>query len=111
MGHDIKLFVYPVQDLEKAKKFYSKFLGVEPYVDGPYYVGFKVGNQEIGLDPNSKSMTPIGYIDVEDIKSYLQGLLDVGAEVVEDIRDVGGGLFVAQVKDDDENVLGLRQSP
>jgi hypothetical protein len=27
-------------------------LGVAPYVDAPYYVGFKVGELEVGLDPN-----------------------------------------------------------
>ena len=31
MTPSIKLIVYPVKDLEKAKSFYGKFLGVEPY--------------------------------------------------------------------------------
>jgi predicted enzyme related to lactoylglutathione lyase len=110
MAQNIKLFVYPVKDLETAKKIFTKFLGVNPYVDSDYYVGYRVGDQEIGLDPNSSSATPIGYIDVEDIKKYLQDLVDVGAEIVSDIKDVGQGLLVAQVKDTDGNILGLRQS-
>ena len=74
----------------------------------PYYVGYKVGDLEIGLDPNSK-VGPIAYADVKDIKSSFQALLKVGAQVVQDVKEVGGGLLIAQVKDVDGNVVGLRQ--
>ncbi len=40
-----------------------------------YYVGFKVGDQDIGLGPNghAKGMTgPVGYRNVNDIKKSLQ---------------------------------------
>lgn len=110
MAQNIKLIVYPVKDLEKARAFYGKFLDVEPYVDGSYYVGYRVGDQEVGLDPNSK-VGPIAYTDVLDIKSSLQAMIEVGAKVVQDIRNVGGGMLVAQVKDADGNVVGLRQQP
>jgi predicted enzyme related to lactoylglutathione lyase len=108
MARNIKLLVYPVKDVERAKAFYGKFLGVEPYVASPYYVGYKVGNQEVGLDPNSNA-GPIAYTDVEDIKSSLQAMIEVGAMIVQDVKDVGGGLLIAQVKDADGNVVGLRQ--
>jgi predicted enzyme related to lactoylglutathione lyase len=52
MMQRIPLIVYPVQEIERAKAFYSTLLGVAPYVDAPYYVGFKVGELEVGLDPN-----------------------------------------------------------
>ncbi len=51
MTDGIKLFVYPVTDMARAKTLYSRLLGTEPYADAPYYAGFKVGDQEIGLDP------------------------------------------------------------
>jgi predicted enzyme related to lactoylglutathione lyase len=108
MAQNIKLIVFPVKDIEKAKAFYGKFLNAEPYVASPYYVGYKVGNLEVGLDPNSK-LGPIAYIDVKDIKSSLQAMVMVGAEVVQDVKEVGGGLLIAQVKDVDGNVVGLRQ--
>jgi len=73
MAQNVKLLVFPVKDIEKAKTFYSKFLGVEPYVEGPYYVGYRVGEQEVGLDPDSR-VGPIGYVDVSDIKSSLARL-------------------------------------
>jgi len=108
MVQDIKLIVYPVKDIERAKAFYGKFLDAEPYVASPYYVGYKVGNLEVGLDPNSK-VGPIAYTDVKDIKSSLQAMVKVGAEVVQDVKEVGGGLLIAKVKDIDGNVIGLRQ--
>ncbi len=110
MAQNIKVIVYPVKDIEKAKAFYGKFLDVEPYVEGSYYVGYRVGDQEIGLDPNSQ-VGPIAYTDVKDIKSSLQAMIEVGAEVVQDAKDVGGGMLIAQVKDADGNIVGLRQQP
>lgn len=96
MARNIKLLVYPVKDVEKAKAFYGKFLDVEPYVEGAYYVGYRVGDQEVGLDPNS-NVGPIAYTDVKDIKSSLQAMTGVGAEIVQDVKDADG------------NVVGLRQ--
>lgn len=102
------MIVYPVKDVEKAKAFYGTFLDIESYVDSRYYVGYRIGDQEVGLDPNSK-IGPIAYTDVKDIKSSLQTMVKVGAEVVQDVKEVGGGLLTAQVKDIDGNVVGLRQ--
>jgi len=108
MGNSIKLLVYPVNDIGKAKTFYSQFLGVEPYAESPYYVGYRVGDQEVGLDPNSK-VGPIAYTDVEDIKASLNEMTIAGAEIVQDVKDVANGLLIAQVKDTNGNVVGLRQ--
>jgi predicted enzyme related to lactoylglutathione lyase len=110
----IGTIIFPVKDLDKAKAFYGALLGTEPYADQPYYVGYRVGDQEIGLDPNghAQGMTgPIGYRDVDDIAARLQELVAAGAEVVRPIGDVGGGMLVATAKDADGNVVGLRQAP
>jgi predicted enzyme related to lactoylglutathione lyase len=107
MAENIKILVYPAKDLNAGKAFFNTFLGVEPYVDGAYYVGYKVNDLEIGLDPNGKAI--IAYIDVQDIKESLQTLLDSGASIYQDVKEVGGGLLIAQVKDTNGNVLGLRQ--
>ncbi len=108
MASKIRLLVYPAKDVEKAKLFFGKFLGIDPYVESAYYVGFKVGDQEIGLDPYS-SVGPIAYVDVEDVKSSIQAMTEVGAEVFQDVKDVGGGLLIAKVKDANGNVVGFRQ--
>jgi predicted enzyme related to lactoylglutathione lyase len=109
----IKLIVYSVKDLSAAKKVFGTFLGTEPYVDEAYYVGYRLGELEIGLDPNAQAQgfaAPIGYVDTADIQSSLKALVEAGAEVVQDVMDVGGGLLVARLKDADGNFLGLRQS-
>jgi predicted enzyme related to lactoylglutathione lyase len=114
MKQGIKVFIYPVKDIARAKTLYSKLLGTEPYVDSAYYVGFKIGDQEIGLDPNghNKGMTgPVGYWQVNDIKKSLQLLLDAGAQMQQEVKDVGGGKLTACVKDADGNITGLIQEP
>lgn len=114
MNQGIRLLIYPVKDVARAKTLYSKLLGIEPYVDEAYYVGFRVGDQEIGLDPNghNQGMTgPVGYWEVNDIKESLQSLLDAGAQIQQEVKDVGGGRLIAWVKDADYNIIGLMQSP
>jgi predicted enzyme related to lactoylglutathione lyase len=114
MIQGIKLSVYPVKDIAQAKTLYSKLLGVEPYVDEAYYVGFRVGDQEIGLDPHGhhKGMTgPLEYWQVSDIRKSLQSFLDAGAQIEQEVKDVGGGKLIASVKDADSNLIGLIQLP
>jgi predicted enzyme related to lactoylglutathione lyase len=113
MSKGIKTIIYPVKDLAKAKTLFSRLLGVEPYADQPYYVGFRVDGNEIGLDPSghSQGMTgPVPYCHVADVRGSLAALLDAGAETVQEPRDVGGGMLIATLKDADGNVIGLRQS-
>jgi predicted enzyme related to lactoylglutathione lyase len=112
MTQGIQLTAYPVKDIAQAKALYSTLLGVAPYVDSPYYVGFRIGDQEIGLDPNgfSSGLTgPISYFTVSDIKTALKSLLDAGAQLQKDVNDVGGGRLIAWVKDGDGNIIGLLQ--
>jgi predicted enzyme related to lactoylglutathione lyase len=110
MNQGIKTIIYPVKDIAQAKALYQQLLGVEPYMDAPYYVGFKVGDQQIGLNPNghNEGMTgPLSYYHVDNIQQALQQLLDAGAQTVQDVKDVGGGRLIASVKDADGNVIGL----
>jgi predicted enzyme related to lactoylglutathione lyase len=106
----MRTFVYPVSDIARAKALWSAFLGVEPYADAPYYVGFRVGDQEVGLDPNGHKDGPRAYWDVDDIEASVATLVAAGAEVHEAVRDVGGGKLIASVKDADGNVIALAQS-
>jgi hypothetical protein len=52
MNQGIHTIIYPVNDLMRAKILFSELLETLPYVDEPYYVGFQINSQEIGLDPN-----------------------------------------------------------
>jgi predicted enzyme related to lactoylglutathione lyase len=114
MNQGFRLLLYPVNDIARAKTLYRELLGIEPYADEAYYVGFRVGDQEVGLDPNGhkKGITgPVGYWEVDDIKKSLQLLLDAGAQTQQEVQDVGGGKLIALVRDADGNVTGLIQSP
>ncbi|MET7457813.1 VOC family protein [Streptomyces sp. NPDC005574] len=114
MTDGLKTIIYPVKDLDAAKALFSALLGVAPYVDEPYYVGFRAAEQEIGLDPNghAKGMTgPVPYWHVADLRGTLAALLAAGAETLHDVQDVGGGKLIAFVKDADGNLVGLTQDP
>ena len=108
----IKTVLHPVSDLEKGKAMYTALLGIQPQTDGPYYVGFDVAGQQIGLVPGGgpQGMTsPVAYWHVSDIEAKLAEVTAAGADVKEPAHDVGAGRLVATVTDPDGNVLGLLQ--
>ena len=53
----IRTVIYPVADLDSAKRWYSTMLEQPPYFDEPFYVGFTVGGFELGLLPGAKPGT------------------------------------------------------
>ena len=108
----IKTVLHPVADLMRAKALYAALLGMDPQTDAPYYVGFDVAGQHIGLVPGGgpQGMTsPVAYWHVPDIAASLAAVSAAGAAVAEPIRDVGRGRLVATFTDLDGNVLGLIQ--
>jgi predicted enzyme related to lactoylglutathione lyase len=108
------LIVVPVTDLSAARSLYATMLGVEPYAGSPYYVGFRVGQVEFGLDPNGhrQGVTgPLPYCSVADLGSSLEALAAAGATVVQPPKAVGGGRSIAWVRDADHNLVGLMQTP
>jgi predicted enzyme related to lactoylglutathione lyase len=111
MNQGIKTIIYPASDITRAKVLYTKLLGLEPYIENPYYVGFKVGDQEFGLDPRGHKSGPVGYWHVSDIRHSLQLLLDAGGETQQAVRDVGGGKLIATAKDPEGNIIGFVQMP
>jgi predicted enzyme related to lactoylglutathione lyase len=105
----IKTVLHPVTDIEAAKKVYTALLGLPPQHDAPYYVGYDVAGQHIGLVPNSDMTSPVAYWHVADIEAKLAEVTAAGAAVKEAPHDVGGGRLVAAFTDPDGNVLGLIQ--
>jgi len=110
MNKGIKTVIYPAKDINQAKTLFRKLLGVEPYADQPYYVGFKVGDQDIGLVPNNPEAGMTAFFHVDDIKNSLQILVDADATIIQDIKNVGGGRLIASVKDKNSNIIGLIQN-
>jgi len=110
MNKGVKTIIYPAKDIDQSKTLFRKLLGVEPYADQPYYVGFKIGDQDIGLVPNNPEAGMTAFFHVDDIKNDLQILVDAGAEIIQDIKNVGGGRLIASVRDKDSNLIGLIQN-
>jgi predicted enzyme related to lactoylglutathione lyase len=111
MTEGVRTIIYPVKDIARAKTLFSQLLGAEPYADQAYYVGFRVGGQEIGLDPHGHHHGMTAYWHVDDIRKSLRLLLDAGAQELQGVKDVGGGKLIASAKDADGNIIGLIQSP
>jgi predicted enzyme related to lactoylglutathione lyase len=109
----VKTVLYPVRDLAKAKELFTRLLGAEPMADSPYYVGYEIDGQQIGLVPNghtTQSMTgTTAFWHVDDIKASVQTVLDAGGATQQEINDVGGGRQVAAVTDAEGNVIGFIQ--
>lgn len=47
MNQGANTVIYPVNDIAKAKALFTALLGVEPYIDQPYYVGYKVEDRTL----------------------------------------------------------------
>jgi predicted enzyme related to lactoylglutathione lyase len=109
MNKGIKTVLYPVKDMKQSTTLFRKFLGVEPYQEQPFYVGFKVDGQDIGLEPGNLEGGVAAFFHVDDIKDNLQIIVDGSATIIEQIKNVGGGRLVASVRDKDSNIIGLIQ--
>jgi len=107
----MQLVVFPAKDLDAAKRLFSTLLGSEPYVDQAYYVGYRVGELEFGLDPNAQSAGPICYWEVPDIEASVASLVAAGAELGQAPHDVGGGKRISTLIEKSGSTIGLAQSP
>jgi len=115
MFQGLRTVIYHVENLEKAKEWYSKALKMKPYFDKPFYVGFNVGGYELGLDPDMAGVKPgsagVAYWGVSDAKAAFQKLLELGAESHSSVQEVGDDIRVATVVDPFGNVLGIIENP
>lgn len=116
MFQGLRTVVYHVNDLDQAKSWYSRALGIEPYFDQPFYVGFNVGGYELGLDPDMTGIT-IGtggvgaYWGVSDCEAAFNRLVELGGSPLNPVQEVGEGIRVASVTDPFGNVIGIIENP
>ena len=109
----LRTVIYPVTDLARGKAWYAGVLGVAPYFDQPFYVGFAVGGFELGLIPVG---TPgpdgsIAYWGVADAAAAFARLQAAGATAREAPHDVGEGIKVASVSDPFGNTFAIIENP
>lgn len=112
----LRTVVYHVTDLPRAREFYAAAFGVTPYFDEPFYIGFQVGGFELGLDPDTSERQPgpggsVAFWGVADVEATVARFTDAGATLLGPLRDVGGGIRVAEVADPFGNVIGLIHNP
>ncbi len=50
----LRTCTYKVSDIEKATTWYSSILGIEPYFNEPFYVGFNVAATNWDFNPMQK---------------------------------------------------------
>lgn len=117
-------------DVSAAQRWYTEFLGVEPYFfnppqpAAPLYVEFRLGElqHELGIvdrrfapaggdaeqrTPGAASHQPITYWHVDDVEAVLERLLALGATLHGPVTERGPGFVTASVVDPFGNVLGI----
>src|SRR5262249_46442863 len=104
MIRGLRTVIYPAPDLARGKEWYTQVLGKGPYFDQPFYGGF-----ELGLIPDGEPGTQgsITYWGVPDVAVALARLQELGAEIRDDVMDVGEGIKTATVLDPFGNVFGI----
>ncbi|SDK37230.1 hypothetical protein SAMN05421823_102579 [Catalinimonas alkaloidigena] len=111
----LRTTIYKVTDIDEAKTWYSQVLHMPPYFDEPFYVGFNVAGYELGLQPEAhepdKTASVVTYWGVDDVQKNYEALLALGAKEFEQPQEVGGGIWVAAVKDPWDNVFGIIHNP
>ena len=112
----MRTVIYHAPDLERAKVWYSSVLGIQPYFDQPFYVGFNVGGYELGLDPDASNKPAgpggaVSYWGVADAQTSFERLISLGAVAHSAVQDVGGGIRVASVLDPFGNIFGIIENP
>jgi len=112
----LRTVIYRVNDVARATEWYTSVLGFPPYFNQPFYVGFNVGGYELGLQPEedagpAKAENVEAYWGVEDIQAEYDRLQALGAIEHRKPQDVGGGIWVAMLKDPWGNLIGLIQNP
>ena len=136
MFQGLRTTIYHVDDIEAAKAWYTTILGIEPYFDEFFYVGFNIGGYELGLQPkeggaessapadapaspstggtaNAQASAPtvVAYWGVADARESLKRVLELGATLHQDVQDVGDGILVATVTDPSGNHFGIIENP
>lgn len=119
---------YWAEDVEAARAWYTKVLGVAPYFERPgggepaAYLEFRVGDyqHEFGLidaryRPPTDATGPggvVAYWAVDDVTAAFERLLALGATVHQPVTPRGDSGFVtASVVDPFGNVLGVMENP
>ncbi|MFE6814841.1 VOC family protein [Streptomyces sp. NPDC057675] len=108
----LRTVMYPAPNLAAEKAWWESALGIEPYFDEPFYVGFNVGGYELALDPHADPAEgPMTYWGVPDVDKAVTMLIQAGATARGTVQEVGGAIRVASVVSPSGSVIGLIENP
>jgi len=91
----LRTVIYPTNDLDAARAWWTGFLGIDPYFVEPFYVGFEVAGYELGLLPDA------------NVDEAIAG----GATLHTAPQDVGSGIVTALVTNPDGGLVGFIFNP
>lgn len=111
--HGLRTVIYSVSDVALSRDWWKGFLGVDPYFDEPFYVGFNIGGFELGLMPveSASGEGALTYWGVYDVAATVEEACRNGAEVHVEPSDVGGGIVAATVRLPDGSIVGFIYNP
>ena len=113
-------------DIDAAREWYSKLLGIQPYFVRPEvgpaaYIEYRIGDyeHELGIidrsySPHASVTEPAGAVvfwHVDDVEDAVAKLIALGAKEHEPIIIREAGFVTASVVDPFGNILGVMQNP
>ena len=108
----LRTVIYQVTNLDMAARWWSEFLGYQPYFREPFYVGFEVAGYELGLLPSG---TPdegaITYWGVSDVPAAIDAAVAVGSSVHTEPSEVGEGIVTGSIRTPDGSIVGFILNP
>ena len=108
----LRTVIYPSPHLEASKAWWTDLLGVGPYFDEPFYVGFNVGGYELGLlptaNPDDGALT---YWGVPDVNAAVAAAISYGATEHVPAAEVGDEIVTATVRTPQGEIVGFIYNP
>jgi predicted enzyme related to lactoylglutathione lyase len=120
MKNEVAHIEWSSTDIERTKTFLSELFGWKftPWKGNEDYlcsapangvnVGIRRVDPGIGLEPGN---SPIVYVEVDEIDSYLEKARKLGGRVVSMKTPISGLGWIAYFADPDRNLVGLVQKP
>ncbi len=110
--HGLRTVIYPAPNLAESKGYWIKLLGIEPYFDEPFYVGFEVGGYELGLLPDANpTYGSTTYWGVSNVQEAMDEAIVLGAVEHAPATDVGEGITTGTVRLPDGSLVGFIDNP
>jgi catechol 2,3-dioxygenase-like lactoylglutathione lyase family enzyme len=108
----LRTVIYPTDDLQGTKKWWTNFLGFDPYFDESFYVGFNVAGYELGLLPDAHLTDgALTYWGVDDVPAAIKASITAGATEHSPATEVGDGIVTATIRTPHGAIVGFIYNP